>query len=172
MCADNAFFNSQVDTTKNISANDVPENIYPSKNTNVDLKDNNEKIVLPPIIFEGAEESPLRKSISPPYSPPDEWKENSPSLQLSVHSRGQYSPSSGESINSCSLVQKTNDVQIELPSPSRPPGSSHSSVLVDMGKVIGVLRSTRNQIPTALRGNLEHDSDDSNESDNLINQNI
>ena len=158
-------------TTTNISAKDVPENIYSSDNTNVDLKDNTEQIVLPPIVFEGPAESPVQKSLSPPYSPPDEWKENSPSLQLSVISAGQYSPSSGD-CDSCPLVQTANDVQLELPSSPRPLGSSHSSVLVDMGKVIGVLRSTRNQIPTALRANLENDSDDSNDSENLNNQNI
>ena len=159
-CNESTSSNLDSTTTKTGGGDDISDTFNTVNDE--DVKDNDEKIILPPIILEG---TPPPQSFSPPYSPPEDWKETSPSLQLSVISGEQYSLSSRDSN---SIAPNINDGQLDLPLSSRPSiASSHSSVLVDMGKVIGVLRSTRNQIPAALRGNLENDSDDGNENDNI-----
>ena len=153
--------------------NGTPEPLCDDVDATISLNQDNEKLLLPPIIFEATSDEQVRKSLSPRYSPPDNWKEHSPSLQLSVISGSHCSLSSADLNNSGTFQHKSNNGQFEMSSSSRPPGSSHSSLLVDMGKVIGVLRSTRNQIPAALRNNPENDSEDSVENENIINsQNI
>ena len=128
-----------------------------------------EKLPSPPIILEGGIEYPPDHSASPTSS-----RLESPSLHLSTISGEEFSPTSDipDIFSSCHLQPNSSNGQHEIPLLSRPTVSSHSSVLVDMGKVIGVLRSTRNHAPTALRGNIEDNSDDGNENDNISNQNF
>ena len=128
-----------------------------------------ERLPSPPIILEGGIQYPPDHSVSPASS-----RLESPSLHLSTISGEEYSPTSDipDIFSSCHQQPKSSNRQHEIPLLSRPTVSSHSSVLVDMGKVIGVLRSTRNQAPAALQGNIEDNSDDGNENDNISNQNF
>ena len=161
-------------TTEELSSNasslkGTPDPPNENDEADISVTEEKEKVLLPPIVLEHVLDKPFRNSLSPRYTPPDNWKEQSPSLQLSAVSGSNCSPSSGDSSNPNCFAQKNNNGQFEMPLSSRPPGSSHSSLLVDMGKVIGVLRSTRNQIPAALRSNIDNDSEDSVENDEIIN---